>query len=78
LIYRQGCEARERFKWRRAAVAGARLPRSMEGDSSRRLLGQRLTRRKRRIKTQTVLPSADTAAMLFWALLARGATCQIL
>jgi putative transposase len=25
---------------------------------------------KRRIKTQTVLPSADTAAMLFWALLA--------
>ena len=27
---------------------------------------------KRRIKTQTVLPSADTAAMLFWALLAGG------
>jgi putative transposase len=27
---------------------------------------------KRRIKTQTVLPSADTAAMLFWALLASG------
>jgi transposase-like protein len=26
---------------------------------------------KRRIKTQTVLPSADTAAMLFWALLGR-------
>ena len=25
---------------------------------------------KRRIKTQTVLPSADTAAMLLWALLA--------
>ena len=25
-----------------------------------------------RIKTQTVLPSADTAAMLFWALLASG------
>jgi len=25
---------------------------------------------KRRIKTQTVLPSADTAAMLFWGLLA--------
>ena len=24
---------------------------------------------KRRIKTQTVLPSAETAAMLFWALL---------
>jgi hypothetical protein len=27
---------------------------------------------KRRIKTQTVLPSADAAAMLFWALLASG------
>jgi transposase-like protein len=27
---------------------------------------------KRRIKTQTVLPSAETAAMLFWALLAEA------
>jgi hypothetical protein len=27
---------------------------------------------KRQIKTQTVLPSAETAAMLFWALLAAG------
>src|ERR1700736_661590 len=27
---------------------------------------------KRRIKTQTVLPSAETAAMLFWAVLAAG------
>jgi putative transposase len=27
---------------------------------------------KRRIKTQTVLSSAETAAMLFWALLARS------
>jgi putative transposase len=27
---------------------------------------------KRRIKTQTVLPSADTAAMMFWALFASG------
>ena len=27
---------------------------------------------KRRIKTQAVLPSAETAAMLFWALLASG------
>jgi len=27
---------------------------------------------KRRIKTQTVLPSAETSAMLFWALLAAG------
>ncbi len=30
LIYGQGCEVRERFT-RRAAVAGARRPRSMEG-----------------------------------------------
>src|SRR5208337_4116442 len=27
---------------------------------------------KRRIKTQTVLPCAETAAMMFWALLASG------
>ena len=27
---------------------------------------------KRRIETETVLPSADTAAMMFWALLASG------
>ena len=27
---------------------------------------------KRRIKTQTILPSAETAAMLLWALLASG------
>ena len=27
---------------------------------------------KRRIKTQTVLPSAETAAMLFWSLMASG------
>lgn len=27
---------------------------------------------KRRIKTQTAVPSAETAAMLFWALLASG------
>ena len=27
---------------------------------------------KRRIKTQTLLPCAETAAMLFWALLASG------
>jgi putative transposase len=27
---------------------------------------------KRRIKPQTMLPSAETAAMLFWALLAAG------
>jgi transposase-like protein len=33
---------------------------------------------KRRIKTQTVLPSADTAAMLFWALLASPYMAQTL
>ena len=27
---------------------------------------------KRRIKTQTVLPCAETAAMLFWALMGSG------
>ena len=27
---------------------------------------------KRRIKTQTILPSAETTAMLFWPLLASG------
>ena len=31
---------------------------------------------KRRIKTQTVLPSSDTAAMLFWAEGARGSVMQ--
>ena len=31
---------------------------------------------KRMIKTQTVLPSADTAAMLLWALLASGQICM--
>ena len=33
---------------------------------------------KRRIKTQTVLPSAETAAMLFWALLASGPAANAL
>jgi hypothetical protein len=31
---------------------------------------------KRRIKTQTVLPSAETAAMLFWAELAKAPSAQ--
>jgi putative transposase len=31
---------------------------------------------KRRIKTQTVLPSAETAAMMFWALVASGQICM--
>ena len=33
---------------------------------------------KRRIKTQTVLPSAETAAMLFWALMASGPAANAL
>ncbi len=42
-------------------------------DASRRVKGGQLHEEfKRRIKTQTVLPSAETAAMLFWALLASG------
>jgi hypothetical protein len=32
---------------------------------------------KRRIKTQTVLPSAETAAMLFWTLLASGQITEL-
>jgi putative transposase len=36
------------------------------------LRGRRARHDKRRIKTQTALPSAETAAMLFWALLASG------
>ena len=32
-----------------------------------------MKRYKRRIKTQTVLPCAETAAMLFWALMASEA-----
>ncbi len=47
----------------RRRIRGA--PRARMGEQD----GQR---GKRRIKTQTVLPSADTAAMLFWALLASG------
>jgi hypothetical protein len=56
----------------------ARVPRARTREGSRR--GTRTTNAierlheefKRRIKTQTVLPSAETAAMLFWALLASG------
>ena len=31
---------------------------------------------KRRIMTQTVLPAAETAAMMFWALMASGQICR--
>ena len=43
--------------------------RKAEGTQPREIPGES-RRFKRRIKTQTVLPSAETAAMLFWALLA--------
>ena len=43
------------------------MARSLEVDSER--LHEEF---KRRIKTQCVLPCADTACMMFWALLASG------
>src|SRR4030088_587004 len=49
--------------------AFTRLPRRARTTSAIERLHEEF---KRRIKTQTVLPSADTAAMLFWALLASG------
>ena len=45
-----------------SANGRVRAPPTRSNDSTREF--------KRRIKTQTVLPSAETAAMLFWALLA--------
>ena len=51
----------------------ARLPRSQWKSVRTTNAIERLHEEfKRRIKTQTVLPSAETAAMLFWALLASG------
>ena len=50
-----------------------RLPRSQWKSARTTNAIERLQEEfKRRIKTQTVLPSAETAAMLFWALLASG------
>ena len=58
-----------RTKQADALIAGAYLG----GTNTRRVRRARLHEEfKRRIKTQTVLPSAETAAMLFWALLAAG------
>src|SRR5580704_12916701 len=45
---------------------------SQSGRSSTNAIERLHEEFKRRIKTLTVLPSADTAAMLFWALLASG------
>ena len=62
--------------WRKPAIGSSPSPdcRRANGDSARTTNAiERLHEEfKRRIKTQTVLPSADTAAMLFWALLASG------
>jgi len=53
--------------------AFARLPESQWKSARTTNAVERLHEEfKRRIKTQTVLPSAETAAMLFWALLASG------
>ena len=50
-----------------------RLPPSQWGSARTTNAIERLHEEfKRRIKTQTVVPSADTAAMLFWGLLASG------
>jgi hypothetical protein len=53
----------ERDNWMRARALGEPFVKAIE-----RLHEQF----KQRIKTQTMLPSADTAAMMFWALLASG------
>ena len=61
--------------WRKPATAVHLRPTAAEPMAKRRTTNaiERLHEEfKRRIKTQTVLPSADTAAMLFWALLASG------
>jgi putative transposase len=57
-----------------AILAGANADRTSQWRSARTTNAiERLHEEfKRRIKTQTVLPSAETAAMLFWALLASG------
>jgi hypothetical protein len=52
------------------AISSSRA--SQSGRSSTNAIERLHEEFKRRIKTLTVLPSADTAAMLFWALLASG------
>ena len=52
------------------AISSSRA--SQSGRSSTNAIERLHEEFKRRIKTQTVLPSAETAAMLFWALLASG------
>jgi transposase len=56
-----------------ALFAFTRLPPSQwRSASTTNAIERRHEAFKRQIKTQTVLPSADPAAMLFWALLASG------
>jgi putative transposase len=50
----------------------AQLPPSQWRSAQTNAIEQLHEEFKRRIKTQTVLPSAETAAMLFWAPLASG------
>ena len=54
------------------AISSSRA--SQSGRSSTNAIERLHEEFKRRIKTLTVLPSADTAAMLFWALRASGQT----
>ena len=62
-----------KLQWGKDDVAFTRLPPSQWRSVRTTNAIERLHKEfKRRIKTQTVLPSADTAAMLFWALLASG------
>jgi hypothetical protein len=60
--------------WHVSRVAGRHVRLGQAGqDAAARGRRERLEDLvNRRIKTQTVLPSAETAAMLFWALLASG------
>src|SRR4051812_860757 len=56
-----------------ALFAFTRLPSSQWRSARTTNVIERLHEKfKRRIKTQTVLPSAETASMVFWALLASG------
>jgi putative transposase len=72
-----GCEARTAHSGMPDLFrAGHQLAHFSSGQGTSVLPSSRYVRLheefKRRIKTQTVLPSAETAAMLFWALLASG------
>lgn len=69
-----GCTARICVSCSLATPVGLQHCRTSQWKSARTTNAiERLhTEFKRRIKTQTVLPAAETAPMLFWALLASG------